>query len=277
MQKTSKNRNKSGLLGWLLVALVVLALTIGGVFSLFGPPSNGGSEAQASDQCTNGSIHYFALDGGKEVKYAFGPRIEQTEQDEILTNLHDRRCVDPALTSAHFASWGFISYSEMDATTAKFAQDHKAWRAAIAKMEKKEAESAIGIEAVAKGLPSLYMVPTTDGKSVTIHQGFTSSAGTALVFTHPDGTKVTLRLECGFQPVIPPCSETQCAPPCPDNSCAPPCPPETPHGTWPVCKDSPNRDPGVQGHNKPGGNGVAPAQKDPEGPPAAGEPPATYT
>lgn len=66
-------------------------------------------------------------------------------------------------------------------------------------------------------------------------------------------------------------------PPSVPPSTTPSCPPETPHGTWPVCKDSPNRDPEAQGHNRPGGGGLAPAQEDPVGPPAAGDPPVTYT
>lgn len=55
------------------------------------------------------------------------------------------------------------------------------------------------------------------------------------------------------------------------------CPPSAPHGTWPVCKDDPSRDPQQQGNNKPGGGGQAPAQTDPVGPPAGGSPSVTYT
>lgn len=86
----------------------------------------------------------------------------------------------------------------------------------------------------------------------------------AVGFNTADKRFEVLPLSCGTPPTTPPGAN-------------PSCPPETPHGTWPVCKDSPNRDPEVQGHNKPGGGGLAPVQEDHVGPPAAGDPPATYT
>ena len=43
------------------------------------------------------------------------------------------------------------------------------------------------------------------------------------------------------------------------------------------CKDGAGHDPSYQGHNRPGGNGVAPVQTDQQGAPAGGTPPATYT
>ncbi len=47
-------------------------------------------------------------------------------------------------------------------------------------------------------------------------------------------------------------------------------------GHYPVCKDPASQDPQPQGHNKPGGGGVAPPVTTGPSAPAAGNPPATY-
>lgn len=96
----------------------------------------------------------------------------------------------------------------------------------------------------------------------------------------------TVSCEVPKPPAPPAQPATPTTPGTPSNGCTencggtPPethvCPPEMPHGTWPVCKDDPSRDPEQQGNNKPGGGGQAPTQTDPVGPPAGGEPPQVY-
>lgn len=208
--------------GWAKVFAVIAAIlaAVLVLVMIFVTWPQWGPGAEASDVCaTTENVHYFALDEGKEVQYAFGVKIVQTEQEKILGELHDRRCDDPALTATHMYEWGLISFNEIYPTMVKFETDTASWRAAIKQMEKLEAESTVSITSVAKGLPSLYMVPDDKGR-VTVHQGFTSSAGSALTFVNGD-TTVMLRLECGFQPVRPPGFPPE-VPPCPPG--APECP-----------------------------------------------------
>ncbi len=87
--------------------------------------------------------------------------------------------------------------------------------------------------------------------------------------------------DCGAPPTTPSTPETPGNPSdkCVGTGCNPVqvCPPDKPHGTYPLCKDDPSRDPEQQGNNKPGGGGPAPAVTEPASPPAAGVPTPVYT
>ena len=217
---TTKSKKGVALLWIAAAAFIALLLSflIPGI-TPWSPPS-------AAPVCNTTEVHYFALDGNKETEYAFGPEVTQVEQDSILGELHDRRCVDPALTATHMYEWGLISFDEIQSAMAKFVKDASSWRDAIVQMEKLEAEAAISITSVAKGLPSLYMVPNSEG-SVDVYQGFTSSAGDALTFVN-GGRTVMLRLECGFQPIRPPGFPPEVPPiPCPPGNEIPECSPKS--------------------------------------------------
>lgn len=206
---TKKKSKSVGRWVWILAIIaIILALIVTLLVSC--------SRTPASDASCATDVHYFALDGGKEVPYAFGVKVAQTEQDKILDELHNRRCSDPALTATHMYEWGLISFDEIQPSMVKFEKDAASWRNAIEHMESLEGESKVSITSIAKGLPSLYMVPDGNGR-VTVHKGYTSSAGNALTFVNGN-TTVMLRLECGFQPVRPPGFPPE-VPPCPDNTC----------------------------------------------------------
>ncbi len=115
---------------------------------------------------------------------------------------------------------------------------------------------------------------TQDGNVVGAANAGISGDRTAILIEFPDGTKVWIMARCGNPVVTGP-------PPVPQGPTDNPhrCPPEMPHGTWPVCKDDPTRDPADQGNVPPQVQGPAPWIPPGQGPttPAAGDPPPVYT
>lgn len=206
--------------------------------------------------------YYFNLEPNKPLN-TFGTDPGMRDEAGLLQALHDRRCVDPALTSAHLATWGVIGVNLIDEYTARFNTTRELWLQAIGTMEQLEKESmdyakeqakAFALEAVPTGKSSLYMESDGSG-GVRVKLGVTVSDGNALVFTHPDGRVIKLRIECGFQPVFdtPPPGLPECED---GNNCIPDeCPPWYPHGNPETgCKDDPSADPGPNG-NAPIGSG----------------------
>jgi len=80
----------------------------------------------------------------------------------------------------------------------------------------------------------------------------------AIKITFKDGSVAYIMVRCG-NPVFPspppgiPDVPTDNPPPPPDNPPGDVCPPDKPHGTPPLCKDSPSRDPYAQGNAPTGG------------------------
>jgi hypothetical protein len=251
-----------------IVIAALVASIVAMSFQLHGNPDPNAPKADCSlaeEAATAAGItipHYFNLEPNKPLN-TFGTDPVVRDEAGLLTVLHDRRCLDPALTSAHLASWDEIDVALVDEYTARFIASRELWLQAIGQIEQLEKKSmdyakeqniAFSLEAVPAGKSSLYMESNGNG-GVSVKMGTTVHDGTALVFTHPDGRVVKLRLECGYQPVFD--SPPPGIPECEDgNNCIPDeCPPWYPHGNPETgCKDDPTADPGPNG-NAPDGNG----------------------
>jgi len=183
---------------WLLAGgllLLVVALTIPFAIQQAVP-------ASAEEEVCSDEVNLFTLSSDKESDGAFGPAVAEGSQDEVLAELHDRRCVDPLLVAAHASAWELISADEavINQFALDIATDPVAWRSTIEQLEALEAESSIDFVTAPKGVKTQFMTPTADGWA-TIHYGRSGFDGSVIRFTNPSGTTVQLRLECGFQPV----------------------------------------------------------------------------
>lgn len=198
------------------------------------------------------NVTYFALDPAnplapnpaKEVPAAFGPEVTARGEDPVKAELNERReCgadgkFDPALTASHYSAWSEaglthhkVAFTEIDAFYAKIAADGALYNEVLTELKGLENASAYSEEGVGAGIWSLYMDPNGSGQ-VNVKQGRTSADGTNAVFTHPSGTVIKYRLDCGFQvnregefPGVPQCTPETCPPPT--------CPPGW--GEWPNC------------------------------------------
>lgn len=184
---------------WLLAGgllLLVAALTIPFVVQQ--------ASVASADEICGEEVNLFTLSDNKESEGAFGPAVAEGGEDEVLTELHARRCSDPLLVASHAAAWELIAADE--ATINQFAldlaADPVAWRSTIDQLEALEAKSVVDFVAVPKGVKTQFMTPDGNGWA-TVHYGSSGFDGLVIRFTHPSGTVVQLRLECGFQPVWP--------------------------------------------------------------------------
>lgn len=103
------------------------------------------------------------------------------------------------------------------------------------------------------------------------------TSGWVVIFRDATGRPIGMHgvmKRCG-NPVVP--APPPHIPEGPTDQPPPVCPPDMPHGSWPICKDGPDRDPAQQGNVPTQVQGPAPPVTGPATPPAAGTPPATYT
>jgi len=306
----------------LLVAgglLFALAATV-----LFGSVSLPGvasakSVAQAAIQAQTCSVHTYTTDSPKESAQAFGPKVAGSYTaaaiPAIVKELDNRRACDiPAgdnsgdayLLASHYAMWSAqgltkekvdLTSASINAFAASLIADQSKWQAAEKELEALESASSASIGSIPAGSWTMYMAQSSGNVSVNVG-GNTIGNGTMIVFTHGDKV-VRYRLDCGFQPVIPPAPPAPQAPSTPSTPSYPATPttpttPTTPPqtcadhfgpgwtgpgyvgGRW-ICKDPATDDPNAQGHNRPGGGGQAPPVTTGPSAPAAGNPPATNT
>jgi len=242
----------------------------------------------------------------KETPGAVGTPVTQRDEAGIKAELQERRTCgtdgkfDLELTASHYADWSAkdltsrtVEYADIDAFRAELNANPDLYASIQQELTDLENASAFATEATPAGVWSVYVLPTGNG-DLTTHIGRTSRDGTSAVFTHPSGAVVKYRLECGFQiihdsppvgidvceydecnapPAVTPPVETPpvVTPPTTPPVVTPPtptCPPETPHGTWPVCKDEPTNEPEAPTGGGPNEDpGPGPEQPEPTQPP----------
>jgi hypothetical protein len=226
-------------------------------------------------------IHWYARDDSKESPGAFGTsmgdnpcdiainRVERAYRDPfyVLQKANEIKEVDP--------SFDFVTYtSDQQATrvtelqNAPFAEREAladkvlGWYSDPSRVLKIEQKNEAYVSAGATSSGSVVTaVDSQDNKASTVVT--TADRKTGQVIKQD-------RVNCGDQPYKP------TPPPTTPPTCV------SAHGpgwtgTYPICKDPWTNDPQAQGHNKPGGGGVAPPVTTGPSAPAAGNPPATYT
>lgn len=203
---TAHRRGQQPHRGWgvfLTVIATVLAL-LGGMFGLGLVPTPGAPQkCVVSQESSTPGVHLYFFDEGKQTGGSFGTPVVNTAGDQAtFDELHERRACDPYLAAAHAEDYGLIPAGSKNQFAARFNASASLWGQYNAQMEKMDNErrSATIIDTPA-GSASWYMAARPDG-TIWIHDGFTAFDGHSLVITFADGSTVTLRLECGFQPIF---------------------------------------------------------------------------
>lgn len=239
----------------IVAAILILATGLYGTLDskgVFTPPSTVSCDTSSITSGT--ALHFYTEDPGKEVTRAFGTNANQGSIDGDLQEYCKRLTIDPSLVAGDETAFGMIPPTAQAATNEELTllNDRTHWKAAVDQIfaTLKEAQS-ITTQGVKAGSHSLYMVPTADGSFVNFGQGNTSHDGTMLVIVKKDGTKVELRLDCGFQPIFPtpPKGFPECKPNSTHCNPAPPvCPPGYSGPGWnPVTHQLVCKDPGSEG------------------------------
>ncbi len=189
--------------GFVVSLIVVLLAAIIGV-------SNDPPVGAANDVCKDveGSTTLF---NQQTSDLAFGPAVP-TEATQAKAELHKRRCLDPALTTADAIDAGFENFpfpssdDEWDAQWRGLNGDRELWLKTIEKLESQEATASAEVVDHPHSYHTMWFLdgpPTAYGAMPYLRQGtgHAAEAGLVLKFTFPDGSVRMYRLSCGFQPV----------------------------------------------------------------------------
>ncbi|MFY9227999.1 MAG: hypothetical protein WAO28_01580 [Candidatus Microsaccharimonas sp.] len=191
-------------LGTLLTVIATVLALLGGIFGLGLVPTPGDPvKCVVSQGSSTPGVHLYFFDTGKQTGGSFGTPVVNTAGDQAtFDELQERRSCDPYLAAAHAEAYGIIPEGSKNQFAARFNASASLWGQYNAQMEEMDNKrvSATVID-VPAGTSSWYMALRPDG-TIWIHDGSTAFDGTALIITFADGSTVSLRLECGFQPVF---------------------------------------------------------------------------
>ena len=194
--------NKNRMAGGMLIPLLLFLVVGVGKVVVDDPPAGGNTTTTVPAACP-GAVHYFRHDLPVEVNH-FGPAAPDNDVNAALAELHNRRCVDPALTVAHrqYQARNYTSPEERLFQTEGLANNPEAWALNVLALEEREA-IAVKVEVVdmTESYQTLYMVDTP---VPTIYQDVVDRPKYKVIrFTYADGSVDNLKLDCGFQPVEP--------------------------------------------------------------------------
>ena len=194
---------RRGLGVFLTVVATVLAL-LGGMFGLgLVPTPSDPVKCVVSQESSTPGVHLYFFDANKQTGGSFGTTVVNTAGDQAtFDELHERRSCDPYLAAAHAEAYGVIPEGSKNQFAARFLASASLWGQYNAQMEEMDNKrmSATVIDTPA-GSSSWYMAARPDG-TIWMHDGVTAFDGHSLVISFEDGSTVSLRLECGFQPVF---------------------------------------------------------------------------
>lgn len=231
---TLVNRQRAGALGAALIVVVAVMLLFPSIIErAFGNPPPPPPDPACA---TIVSPHFYTNDvPGTNF---FGPPAAGTTLEQLRTELHDRRCQDPALVVGHAYDAGLEGFAQLSgeqAFTAKIVElieNRDLWRQTVAILEDGENQASAEVTTMEGSYQTLYMVA---GVVPQIHQAEVDRPSFAVLkFTLPDGSERIYKLDCGFQPVRqgkfpgvpklphPPGQPPEGGPECVVN-CVPPC------------------------------------------------------
>ncbi len=223
-------------------------------------------EAGADEATECGSeLHFYSAD----VDNNFNGPSADGNVEEVLEELHNRRCADPALVVEHAhvnQLPGFAELSGDEQLTGKIRElrdNPELWRSTVTLLEDREAtankvDGKVGSIATMSGsYETMYMIDGATDVPLIRKDQPDRPEFKVLRFTYADGTEVNYKLDCGYQPVaqefpnvppvnnppptnqppptVPPCKVNCSPPPCREN-CTPTtvCPPpaDVPADKW---------------------------------------------
>lgn len=268
-----------------LVAVVLMAgvyFTSGVSISVAATPTPPHSATKSDYKCGS-PIHFFAYDAPKGSNN-FGPTQTSTDLKKVADTFGKVLSTDPAAAASDvlFVRNGSkLSATKAEAKAKSYVKDKKAWCTDVTNAMAKV--NNFTVENIAHTFDTLGMIPgkTKNDMPRIVKQSAKINIGPALVAHLKDGSTRVFRITCFFQPsnqrfvnVAPqPTTRTpsngkgqspgtsrhvtttppQTTPPktTPPTTTPPTkhvCTWPTPHGTWPICKDSPSRDPQSNNH-----------------------------
>ena len=188
--------------GLLLMLLLGLVFGPGVIKVIAAPPSPDFACADMQEKAT--FLAYSQNTKGDN----FGPVVNAANVGEAQAELHARRCIDPALVTAHAAFYGVdglsLPMSQQafeDAVKAAKKEPATVWRSRIEAVEAYEKTGELSITTSTKRYDTLFF-REGDKKSVvpTLYAGpVRDKVSTLFTVRHGDVVK-KLKLECGFQP-----------------------------------------------------------------------------
>lgn len=212
---TSSKRALLGVLGGAFFALFfVLFLFRGSGGEAESPPTTEGA-----NPCTE-TVHYFRHDL-PENDNRFGEGLDwpawqanmnndlngdgAVDVKDLQIDLHNDRCVDPALTVAHaeYAQRSYTNPEERLARTQGLADNRQEWLETIATLEAREATATkVEVVLMSEAYQTLYMTNTHPIPSI-YQDALDRPEYWVLRFTYADGTVDNYKLDCNYQPVEP--------------------------------------------------------------------------
>jgi hypothetical protein len=251
---------------------------------------NPAGEPASAGECAN-EVHYFRHDlAENDNRFGEGFDWPAWQADlshdlnkdgvvdvrDVQIDLHNRRCVDPALVVAHseYAARSYSSPAERLAKTQALVNDREQWRWTVIGLEAREA-TATKVEVVQMCDPyrTLYMVNT---EVPQIYQdALDRPCYWVFRFIYADGSQDNYKLDCGYQPVEPefpgvpgPPGGSPPSPTCPPTVCkgpAPASPPPCVDSSGNVCTQQPGAggSPGNGGAVDHGDDGYSPSDPPP--------------
>lgn len=189
---------------------LALAITLGTVGVFFGTnrdsQANDSANAHKDGGVCPGEVHYFAEDAPPGSNF-FGPATEGEAVKKLLEELHDRRCLDPALVVGDAIDAqlpGFDRLNGDEAIAAKIREvrdDRELWRDTIATLEDQEEEADVEVTSMSGSYQTLYMVVGETDVPLIRQAAPDRPSYDVLRFSLPDGDVRNYKLDCGFQPV----------------------------------------------------------------------------
>ena len=195
--------NMKRMAGGLLIPLLLFLIIGAGKVIVDDPPAGGDPTTTTVPTACANSVHYYRHDLPAEVNH-FGPAAPDNDVNAALSELHTRRCADPALTVAHrqYSARQYTSPEERLAQTEGLASDPQAWALNVLAIEGHEkAATSVEIVDMTERYNTLYMIDTP---TPAIFQDVVDRPQyRVLRFTYADGSVDNYKLDCGFQPVEP--------------------------------------------------------------------------
>ena len=147
------------------------------------------------------SVHFFTYDVTQNF---FGPASASADVETQKSELHNRRCSDPALAVAHqeYQAGAYSSPQERLAKTQTLIDDKEAWRLTVMSLETRESSCSASLQTMSGNYQTLWMRKGASSSDIPgIYQASPEKPSYDVLRFDCAGSQLNYKLDCGFQPV----------------------------------------------------------------------------